>query len=81
MLRRRKRSVKCAHGATFGQLDDNAIFYLRARGLDADTARGLLTYTFAHEVLSAIADEDRRRQVRERFLSRLPQGRLLGDLL
>lgn len=73
--------VKCAHGATFGQLDENAIFYLRARGLDRDTARGLLTYTFAHEVLSAIANDSLREQVRRRFLDRLPQGRLLGDLL
>jgi Fe-S cluster assembly protein SufD len=73
--------VKCAHGATFGQLDENAIFYLRARGLDLDTARGLLTYTFAHEVLSAITNDSLREQVRRRFLERLPQGRLLGDLL
>lgn len=73
--------VKCAHGATFGQLDENAIFYLRARGLDRDTARGLLTYTFAHEVLAAIPDDGLRERVRRRFLERLPQGRLLGGLL
>jgi Fe-S cluster assembly protein SufD len=73
--------VKCAHGATFGQLDENAIFYLRARGLDLDTARGLLTYTFAHEALNGIAHEGLRQHVRQRFLQRLPQGRLLSDLL
>lgn len=73
--------VKCAHGATFGQLDENAIFYLRSRGLDRDTSRGLLTYTFAHEVLGAITHEGLRNHVRSRFLERLPQGRLLSDLL
>lgn len=73
--------VKCAHGATFGQLDPNAIFYLRSRGLDLETARGLLTYTFAHEVLNAITDEGLRSHVRQRFLERLPQGQLLSDLL
>lgn len=73
--------VKCAHGATFGQLDDAAIFYLRARGLNAETARSLLTYTFAHEVLSAIANDTLRAMVQRRFLARLPQGHLLGDVL
>ena len=49
--------VKCAHGATCGQLDDNAIYYLRTRGLDIAAARGVLLRTFAHEVLQKIGDE------------------------
>jgi Fe-S cluster assembly protein SufD len=43
--------VKCAHGATIGQLDDEALFYLQSRGLDALRARRLLTYAFAADVL------------------------------
>jgi Fe-S cluster assembly protein SufD len=46
--------VKCNHGATVGQLDDNALFYLRSRGLDADQARRLLTMAFAREMLDSI---------------------------
>jgi Fe-S cluster assembly protein SufD len=43
--------VKCAHGATVGQLDANMLFYMRSRGLSEDEARSMLTYAFAEEVL------------------------------
>jgi Fe-S cluster assembly protein SufD len=46
--------VKCSHGATVGQLDKEAIFYLRSRGLDEIAARRLLTYGFASDVLEQI---------------------------
>ena len=46
--------VKCAHGATVGQLDDAALFYLRARGIDATAARAMLTHAFAREVVDRI---------------------------
>jgi Fe-S cluster assembly protein SufD len=46
--------VKCAHGATTGQLDANALFYLRSRGLDAATARSVLVNAFAREILEQI---------------------------
>jgi Fe-S cluster assembly protein SufD len=46
--------VKCSHGATVGQLDEDAIFYLRSRGMDKREAQGLLTYAFAEEVVSRI---------------------------
>jgi Fe-S cluster assembly protein SufD len=46
--------VKCSHGATIGQLDDDAIFYLRARGIDAATARQLLIFAFANELVARI---------------------------
>jgi len=43
--------VKCAHGATLGQLDANALFYLRSRGLDETAARTLLSFAFLAEVV------------------------------
>ncbi len=46
--------VKCTHGATIGQLDEEGLFYLRSRGIDEASARTLLTYAFATEVLSAV---------------------------
>ena len=46
--------VKCAHGAAVGQLDQDAVFYLRSRGIPEDAARGLLTYAFAGEMLRLI---------------------------
>ena len=46
--------VKCSHGATVGQLDDNAVFYLRSRGLDEAQARAVLTDAFAAEIVRGI---------------------------
>jgi Fe-S cluster assembly protein SufD len=45
--------VKCTHGATIGQLDREAVFYLRARGFDEPAARRMLTRAFAADVLEA----------------------------
>ena len=50
--------VKCSHGSTTGQLDDNAIFYMRSRGLDFKTAHLLLINGFAKEVLKIISEKN-----------------------
>jgi Fe-S cluster assembly protein SufD len=55
--------VKCGHGAACGQIDENALFYLRSRGIDEKTARGLLTSAFVSEVIESIANEPLRGQV------------------
>jgi Fe-S cluster assembly protein SufD len=52
--------VKCTHGATVGRLDANLLFYLKSRGIGRDTARALLTYAFAAEVLETIELDDLR---------------------
>ncbi|MDN3204778.1 Fe-S cluster assembly protein SufD [Algoriphagus sediminis] len=49
--------VKCSHGCTTGQLDEEALFYLQARGIGKDKAKGLLLYAFAGEVLENIKDD------------------------
>jgi Fe-S cluster assembly protein SufD len=46
--------VKCAHGATVGQLDSEEVFYLRSRGLSDAAARNLLTYAFGAEIIDRI---------------------------
>ena len=46
--------VKCSHGCTIGQLDDNAMFYLRSRGIPEKEAKALLTYAFANNVLDSV---------------------------
>ncbi|QOI98294.1 MAG: Fe-S cluster assembly protein SufD [Flammeovirgaceae bacterium] len=48
--------VKCSHGCTTGQLDEEAIFYLRSRGINQETARAMVLYAFASEVLETITD-------------------------
>jgi len=55
--------VKCAHGATVGQLDDDALFYLRARGIDAVAARTMLVHAFAREMVDRLEHAGLRAQV------------------
>lgn len=50
--------VKCSHGCTVGELDDAALFFLRARGIPKDEARALLISAFLQEAVDTIADED-----------------------
>ncbi|MEQ8424216.1 MAG: Fe-S cluster assembly protein SufD [Cyclobacteriaceae bacterium] len=49
--------VKCSHGCTSGQLDDEALFYLQSRGIPRATAKAMLLYAFAAEVLEAVPDQ------------------------
>lgn len=58
--------VQCSHGATIGRLDPDALFYLRARGLDPVQARSLLTVAFAREVLEGWAEGANRDALVER---------------
>jgi len=62
--------VKCAHGAAIGQLDPEALFYLRSRGLSAERARNLLTYAFAAEVIDRIPVASLRSRLAQTVLER-----------
>ncbi len=66
--------VKCAHGATVGQLEEEELFYLLSRGLDKHTAQNLLTFGFAEEVIDRIVSEPLRERLTHRLLSTLKQG-------
>ena len=67
--------VKCTHGATIGQLDADAIFYLRSRGIDYDSARHLLTYAFASELNNRINIAPLRTELESILFARLAEGR------
>ena len=66
--------VKCAHGATVGQLDDEALYYLRTRGIPQQVARNLLTYAFASEMLELIQVPPLRSRVRQMLATRFADG-------
>jgi Fe-S cluster assembly protein SufD len=70
--------VRCTHGATIGQVDHDAIFYLRSRGVPADAARSMLIYAFAGESLGQIKVEPLRDQFQKLLLERLPHGKMLA---
>jgi Fe-S cluster assembly protein SufD len=65
--------VRCTHGATVGQVDQDAIFYLRSRGIGLAEARSLLTYAFASDILEKIRVESLRSRL-SRALSQWLEG-------
>jgi len=69
--------VKCTHGSTVGQLDDDAIFYLRSRGIGAEAARSLLTYAFASDIVERIKVEPVRKDLEEFLFAALPKGEVV----
>ena len=69
--------VKCAHGATIGQLDQNSLFYLRSRGIDEIEARLLLTRAFVSDVLREITIEPLRKYLE----STIAPNQIMGDEL
>ena len=73
--------VKCTHGATVGQLDDDSLFYLRSRGVDAESARSLLIYGFANDIIERVEVPEMRARIEHLVLDRLPQGEQIKELL
>ena len=63
--------VKCTHGATVGQLDEDALFYLRSRGLELDQARSVLIHAFASDLLQRITIDSIRSQLDAILLQQL----------
>ena len=67
--------VKCSHGTTTGQLDDEALFYLRSRGIPQKEAMGLLTFAFCEDVLSNIRIDSIREYLEQIVAEKLNAGK------
>jgi len=63
--------VKCSHGATVGQLDANALFYIRSRGISEASARIMLMYAFAAEIINKISIPELRQRIDDMVKKRL----------
>ena len=75
--------VKCSHGATAGNMDEGALFYMRSRGLDLETASSLLIHGFASEIIETVRLEPFRDYLDKLFLAPLnplSPGEALGAL-
>lgn len=72
--------VKCTHGATIGQLNEDELFYLRSRGIDKEAARTLLTYAFAGELLAAIKIKPIQCQIDLVLLNRLSRASRVEEM-
>lgn len=73
--------VKCGHGVTVGQLDEKSIFYLQSRCVDEETARNMLTFAFANEMVDKIKIKSLHDKVLEQVLARFPQEGVEKDWL
>jgi Fe-S cluster assembly protein SufD len=67
--------VKCSHGSTIGQLDRDALFYLRSRGLSLDDAQSRLSYAFASEVVGRVKIESMRARLDDYLLNKFGRNR------
>ena len=65
--------VKCAHGATAGNIDQDTVFYMRSRGIDLEEASRLLIYGFAEEIINTVEIESLRNYLQNLFISSLPK--------
>ena len=65
--------VKCGHGATAGNIDQDTVFYLRSRGIDLETASRMLIYGFASEIIDTVRVDSLRDQLERLFLESLPR--------
>jgi Fe-S cluster assembly protein SufD len=66
--------VKCTHGATIGQLNEDSIFYLRARGIGLETARRMLIHAFAGEIIDRVNCDSARVELDRLIWDRLEQN-------
>ena len=66
--------VRCTHGATIGQLDPEALFYLRSRGIGSEDARNMLVYAFAGDILERVRPASVRAWIEAALHARLAQG-------
>lgn len=73
--------VKCSHGATIGQLDNNMLFYLQSRGIDAETARALLIYAFMDAVVARLPFPAIRAHLESQIVGRLPDADLVREFV
>jgi len=64
--------VKCSHGVTVGQLEDKSVFYLQSRGVDEITARNILTFAFANEMVDKVKHAELKGLLLKALLSRFP---------
>ncbi len=71
--------VKCTHGATIGQLNDESIFYLRSRGISSDNARRMLIHAFAGEIIERIKCEPAREVIDKLVWDRLEANHHLAE--
>ncbi len=72
--------VACTHGATTGEIDEEAKLYLRSRGIPGDSAETLLMYAFLNESLEDLADDEFRRALTDELLSNMPGGDFIRTL-
>jgi Fe-S cluster assembly protein SufD len=73
--------VRCTHGSTVGQLDEESIFYLRSRGIGEEAARSLLIYAFASDIVAGVKVDAVRAGLEQLLFDRLPRGEVVAEVI
>ena len=73
--------VKCSHGTTVGQLDENMLYYLRTRAIPEKLARSLLTFAFASDVISRMGLAPFRQLLQQRVVGHLPDADMIKEFI
>lgn len=73
--------VKCSHGATVGQLDEQSLFYLQSRGVTRELAQHLLIHAFINDIVERIQLSTLRQQISDQLLGQLPHGEAVGGII
>ena len=71
--------VKCSHGATSGTINNESLFYLRARGISEETAKALLLYAFADEIIEKIKLKDLKDKIKNNIAEKLNIVQFIND--
>ena len=73
--------VRCTHGSTVGQLDEESIFHLRSRGIGEEAARSLLIYAFASDIVAGVKVDAVRAGLEQLLFDRLPRGEVVAEVI
>ena len=71
--------VKCSHGATVGQLDEESEFYIRSRGVPEDLAKSMLIRAFANDVIESVKIESLKEQLNHMIFERLHRIEIINS--
>ena len=69
LLHREDNDVQCSHGSTTGEIDDEALFYLRSRGINLENAKIMLMHAFLNEIINSLDSKNIKNDIQKKINS------------